>query len=84
MKQKLKGWKEGVLLEDLRGFGHTHKKGDVVRYKRYKNNGFTKYQYHVLDQNNYNLLRTSTLKIEGENLIDYWEKYQKGKSNATE
>ena len=36
MKPKLKGWKEGVMTEDLIGFGCKHTKGSTVRYKRYK------------------------------------------------
>jgi len=35
-KPKQRGWKEGILTEELRSGGGTHKKGAIVRYKRYK------------------------------------------------
>ena len=71
MRNKLKGWSEGIISRDLISFGYTHKKGSIVRYKRYKtqpyNDGFklTQYEWHYLDQNNYNLVRTTERIIEG-------------------
>lgn len=70
MKPKLRGWKEGVMKEDLRsaGGGHVHKKGDKVRYKKMKSIGddrlVSQYQWHYLDLNNYNLIRSHRLHIE--------------------
>ena len=34
MKTKLRGWNEGIISQDLVGFGFTHKKGSLVRYKK--------------------------------------------------
>ena len=72
MKPKMHGWKEGVKSEDLNGFGGvTYKKGDTVRYKRVKTlpnkDGYkmTDYEWHYLDENNYNLVRTTKRIIEG-------------------
>ncbi len=68
--KKWRGWKEGVLSEDLKsiGGGYLHKKGDVVRYRKKKVYGenmcwYGKYEYHYLDLNNYNLVRTSEFLI---------------------
>lgn len=73
MKPKLRGWKEGIITRDLRSAGGgMHKKGSLVRYKRKKtiedSDGFrlTKYEWHYLDENNYNLIRSIELTIEGE------------------
>lgn len=63
MKPKIRGWSEGIISKDLVGFGYTHKKGSLVRYKRKKSvrdsDGFilTNYEWHYLDENNYNLIR---------------------------
>ena len=71
MKSKWRGWNEGVLSEDLVGFGFTHKKGSLVRFKRIKNpthvgyTRLTEYSWHYLDENNDNLIRTSERIIEG-------------------
>lgn len=82
MKPKMRGWKEGVLAKDLNGMGgHSHRKGHTVRYKVYKvypdKDGyvFNEKEYHVLDLDNYNLIRTGSLFIEGEILPNYWEQY---------
>lgn len=71
MKPKRIGWNEGVMSEDLVGFGFTHKKGSTVRFKRYKTmedkygKVSTKYEWHYMDQNNYNLIRSTRRMIEG-------------------
>ena len=65
IKKKYRGWKEGVLSEDLKSVGGTmHKKGSIVRYKRHKafdsENNYMwmgEYEWHYLDQSNYNLVR---------------------------
>ena len=36
IEPKRRGWKEGVLTEELRSLGGTHKKGAVVRYKKHR------------------------------------------------
>lgn len=70
MKPRYKGWKEGIIKEDLKSVGGTvHKKGSVVRYKRHRvyaeNSIWTgEYEWHYVDLNNYNLVRTSELLIE--------------------
>jgi hypothetical protein len=75
MKPKLKGWKEGIISEDLCGFNYTHKKGSLVRYKINKtqpdSDGFrlTEYEWHYLDENNFNLIRSVRKIIEGEKYI---------------
>ena len=71
MKPKTRGWNEGIISEDLVGLGYTHKKGSLVRYKRKKTlpdpDGFllTNYEWHYLDENNYNLIRHFKRMIEG-------------------
>lgn len=71
MKPKIRGWKEGVLKEDLKSVGGTIlKKGSIVRYRRFKvyetETGYWtgEYEWHYLDQNNFNLIRESDLLIE--------------------
>ena len=63
MKPKLHGWKQGILTKDLRNVGGSgHRKGDTVRYRRYKvyadKDGFkySDHEWHYLDTNNYNCL----------------------------
>lgn len=76
MKPKWRGWKEGIITEDLQSGGSAmankppeHRKGDRVRYKRHKeydseSDFWTgKYEWHYLDLNNYNLVRTSEFLI---------------------
>jgi len=74
MKKKIRGWKEGILIQDLRSYGAAmvgksteHKKGDMVRYKRFKSfrdDTWTgEYEWHYMDLNNYNLVRSGTLLI---------------------
>ena len=75
MKPKYKGWKEGILTQDLISWGSAknggipeHKKGDLVRYKRYKaleENGTWngEFEYHYIDLNNGNLVRTPKFLI---------------------
>ena len=71
MKTKLRGWNEGIISQDLVGFGFTHKKGSLVRYKKKRavrdSDGFrlTEYEWYYLDENNHNLIRTSERIIEG-------------------
>lgn len=70
IKPKQSGWNEGVLTHDLISLGGTtHLKGSIVRYKKYKvfdeENIWTgHYEWHYIDQSNYNLIRTSELLIE--------------------
>lgn len=70
IKPKWRGWKEGVLMKDLQSYGGTIlKKGQIVRYKRHKefdteNSCWTgKYEWHYLDQSNYNLIRSNKLLV---------------------
>lgn len=69
IEPKQRGWKEGVICEDLKSIGGTtHKKGDIVRYKRHKefddDNSWTGgFEYHYLNQQNYNLIRCSRLLV---------------------
>ncbi len=77
MKPKWGGWKEGIISKDLGSAGNAlggksteHKKGDLVRYKRYKvfeSERMTwtgQYEWHYLDLNNYNLVRSPDFIIE--------------------
>ena len=69
MQPKRRGWNEGILTEELRSVGGTiHKKGSTVRYKKYKemdkNRYWTgEYEWHYIDTNNFNLIRTDKLLI---------------------
>jgi hypothetical protein len=69
MKPKIRGWKEGIIIEDLRSMGgFIHRKGSTVRYKRHKDydsDGYWtgKYEWHYLDTENYNLIRSDELLI---------------------
>lgn len=73
MEPKWNGWKEGIISEDLRSIsgGTGHKKGDTVRYRRKKTipdrDGMrlTEYEWHYMDTNNYNLVRSWERIIEG-------------------
>lgn len=73
IKPKLRGWKEGILTEDLRSVGGTvHRKGSIVRYKKHKciteyDKLLGDYEYHYLDQTNYNLVGSHKLLIQEEN-----------------
>jgi hypothetical protein len=76
MEKKLRGWKEGIITQDLKSWGSAinsskpeHKKGDLVRYKKYKQldekgiwNG--EYEYHYTNLDNGCLVRTPKLLIE--------------------
>lgn len=70
MKPKIRGWKEGVITQDLRSMGgFTHRKGSTVRYKRHKeydSDGYWtgEYQWYYVDTDNYNLIRTSELLVD--------------------
>lgn len=84
--KKIRGYKEGIITQDLiSGYGNGFKKGDVVRYRRYKTiadaDGFrtAQYEFHYLDENNKNLVRSTKLIIEGEEPIDYYQEYLKKK-----
>ncbi len=76
MKPKRRGWREGILTKDLQGLGKGYKKGDTVRFRRYKTlpseNGFrlTEYEWHYVNTDNQNLIRTTELIIEGLEYID--------------
>lgn len=79
-KQKLHGWKEGKLSKDLfTAFGTSLKKGQTVRYKKFKSvpdkDGFrfSEYEYHYVDTDNQNLIRCTRLIIDGETYIDQRE-----------
>lgn len=69
--KKTRGWKFGVIYEDLVGFGYTLKKGSVVSYNRKKafrdKDGFllTQYEWWYSDETNTHLIRTSRRIIEG-------------------
>lgn len=73
--KKTRGWTFGVISEDLVGFGHTHKKGSTVSYKRKKTfrdtDGFmlTEYEWWYCDENGSNLIRHTKRIIEGLPLI---------------
>lgn len=76
MKPKTRGWHEGILSISLtNGFGVTLEKGSIVRYRRFKSlrdkDGFklTMYEWHYLNEDNQNLVRTSSRTIEGLPLI---------------
>lgn len=69
MKPILKGWKEGIITEDLISVGgFMYKKGSIVRYKKHRSLGddrlVSEYQWYYLDQNNYNLIRHYKLLID--------------------
>lgn len=75
MKPKLKGWKEGILTIDMISSGDAMagkegaKKGDLVRYKRYKNTSTEiggKYEYHYYDMNNKMIAVARQLFIENQ------------------
>ncbi len=75
MEPKHRGWKEGIITQDLTsagtslsGKGPDFKKGDKVRYKRHRvydeEACWTgEYEWHYLNDDNYNLVRTSRLLI---------------------
>jgi hypothetical protein len=73
MKPKIRGWKEGVMKENLSSMGgFVHRKGTTVRYKRHKeydSDSFWtgEYQWYYLDTDNMNLIRASELLIEENN-----------------
>jgi len=70
IKPKYKGWKEGVLKQDLIPVvGSPLKKEQIVRYRRYKvyestsHTWFGKFEWHYMDQSNSNLIRSSDFII---------------------
>ncbi len=74
MKPKIRGYKEGTMSEDLRSFNSIHKKGDAVRYRLLNKvpdeagRIFGKRrEYHYLDLNNMNLIRSERLLIKERN-----------------
>lgn len=86
-KPKMKGWKEGVIGFDLRSMGGgKHKAGSTVRYRKYKSypdkDGYRHsfQEYHVLDLENYNLVRTTKLMIDGVQLPDLRKEYEEWKN----
>jgi len=71
--EKIRGWKEGILTKTLTSVGGSAlQKGEKVRYRRYKtvkdSEGFrsTEYEWHYLNLENRNLIRTTELTIDGE------------------
>lgn len=74
MKSKLKGWKEGVLSNELRSVGGTVlKKGQTVRYRKFKTINevvLCPHEFHYTDTDNMNLIRCTKLYIEGLPVID--------------
>ena len=83
MEKKLKGWKEGIIGRDLKSMGGSkHSTGSTVRYRTYKSypsDGGYRYsfrEYHVIDTNNQNLIRTTTLMIDGVELPDLRMEYE--------
>ena len=71
IKPKMRGWKEGILKQDLNAIGgYGHKKGDTVRYKRYRVYdpdtmcSTNEYEWHYINQQNYNLVRTREFLIQ--------------------
>lgn len=89
MKPKFHGFKEGVLLETLRSMGGEHLKGSTVRYKKYKTIQdkdkwtYSDHEYHVVNLDNMELIRTTKLKIEGVELPDLRQEYlNKKKQNG--
>lgn len=69
IKPKHKGWKEGVIKEDLNSVGGSSlKKGEIVRYKKRRvyddDSCWTgQYEYHYTNQQNNILIRDSKLLI---------------------
>jgi hypothetical protein len=71
MNPKMKGWKEGVLTQDICAVaGEPMHKGQTVRYRRYKQYTKSKlhrlsgeYEYHYLNEDNMNLIRSTILYI---------------------
>ncbi|GEM_PF-2560291 len=77
MKQIIRGWKEGELIQELRSVSGTIlKQGQTVRYKKFKSHPdkdgymFSKHEFHYTDIENSNLIRCTRLLIKGEPLID--------------
>lgn len=86
MTPKIRGYKEGIITKDLISVAGTgFKKGDTVRYKKMKvhkdKDGFLLYEYefHYLDLDNKNLVRSPELFIEGEPSINFREEFKKNK-----
>lgn len=82
-KPKWHGWKEGVMGRTLRSFGDSrHKAGDRVRYRKYKSypdkDGYkhSDYEYHVVNLDNCELIRTTNLMIDGVELPNFREEYE--------
>ena len=76
MRPKIRGWNEGIISRDLYSVGGSgFKKGDVVRYRRFKTmldedgHKWTEYEWYYVDTNNYNLVRTIEKIIEGEEYV---------------
>lgn len=71
MEEKFKGWKEGVLGKTLAAVGgYKLLKGSIVRFRKYKvypdKDGFrmTESEFHVMDENNSNLIRVTKLIVD--------------------
>lgn len=70
MKDKRKGWKEGILAKEIRSVsGHSHKVGDIIRYRKYKtyetsnSSPYTSHEFHVLNTENMGLVRTTIIEL---------------------
>lgn len=68
----MKGYKKGIITEDLCSVGGTgHKKGDTVYYRRYKTQPdkdgykYSDYEWHYVNEEGKNLVRTTKVIIEG-------------------
>ena len=69
MNAKIRGYKEGIISDDLTCPGGSFRKGTTVRYRRYKtrdrfgcwDGGF---EYYYLDLNNSNLIRSPRLLVD--------------------
>lgn len=73
MKEKIRGWKEGILTKTLTsvGGGVKYVKGQTVRYKRHRavridGKRYTDYEWYYTDLENMNLIRSLELVIENE------------------
>jgi len=74
MKPKIRGYKEGTIIQDLWSLGGGgHRKGDTVRYRLYNKEPDSDgriygkpREYHYLNLDNLGLVRTEELLIKEE------------------
>lgn len=71
MQPKIRGWKEGVLSENIsNAYGTTFLKGQLVRYKKIKEKNMEfgtwtgNFEYHYVDVDNIGLIRMPKLLID--------------------